>query len=261
MALAPTIEQKLQEGIKSRVKLFPDGDNRFRVYTPFVYDDGDHLGIVLKRDGRGWLLSDEGSTYMRLTLKIDEDSLFDPDGSRYRILLNALSSFEIEDRDGELAITVEGEDYGSALYKLVQGLIKISDLNYLSRERVTSTFIEDFQELISGIVPEERYRFNWHDKKLDPKKIYPVDCKINGMKKPLFIYALQNDQKVRTATIGIYKFREWKVPFQPIGIFEDQGEISKRSLEMFMDVCEILYPNINSSKQRVSNYLRENVSA
>lgn len=259
MISSSTIEQKLQEGIRSRVKLFPDGDNRFRVYTPFVYDDGDHLGIVLKRDDKGWLLSDEGSTYMRLTLKVDEETLFDPDGNRYRLLLNALSSFEIEDREGELAIEVEGEDYGSALYKLVQGLIKVSDINYLSRERVASTFIEDFQDLIAEVVPAERYKFNWYDNKLDPKKVYPVDCKINGMRKPLFVYALQNDQKVRTATISIYKFREWNIPFQPIGIFEDQGHINNRSLEMFMNVCEVLYPNINSNKQRISNYLKEKI--
>lgn len=260
MELKSVLEKKLRDGVKDKVRLFPDGDGRFRVYTPFVYDDGDHIGVVLRREHDGWLLSDEGSTYMRLTLKIDEDSLFDADGNRFKIIMNTLSSFEIEDRDGELTTSVQDEDYGSALYKFIQGIIKISDLNYLSRERVSSTFIEDFQELISDSVPENRYTFNWYDTKRDSKKIYSVDCRVNGMQKPLFIYALQNDSKVRNATIGVYKFKESGIPFQPVGIFENQSGIAKNTLDRFKDVCEITYPNIRNSKEQFSRYLKEKVS-
>lgn len=260
MVRTSAIEKKLQEGVRSRVRLYPDGEDRFRVSTPFVYDDGDHFGIILKKQGDGWLLSDEGATYMRLTLQVNEDSLFDPESSRYRVLQNALSSFEIIDRDGELTTSVNNEDYGEALYKLVQGLIKVSDIDYLSKEIVSSTFLEDFRDLISETVPEDRYKFRWHDKERDPKKAYSVDCKVNGMKEPLYIYALQSDLKVCNATIGIHMFRQWGIPFKPIGIFEDQSEVSKKSITQFMDVCEIVYPNINGSKARITKFLKESIS-
>ena len=43
--------------------------DRYQVFTPFLFDDGDHLVIVLKRNNSHWVLSDEGHTYMHLTYR------------------------------------------------------------------------------------------------------------------------------------------------------------------------------------------------
>ena len=52
--------------------------------------------------------------------------------------------FEVEDRSGELILDVSDVHYGEALYDFIQALLKITDVSYLSRERVQSTFMEDF---------------------------------------------------------------------------------------------------------------------
>ena len=44
--------------------------------TPFRFDDGDHIAIVLKKEQGRWLLSDGGHTYMHLTYDINEKKLF-----------------------------------------------------------------------------------------------------------------------------------------------------------------------------------------
>ena len=44
--------------------------------------------------------------------------------------------FGIEDREGELIVNVENELYGDALYSFIQGIIKITDVSYLSREKI-----------------------------------------------------------------------------------------------------------------------------
>lgn len=251
------IEKKVQEGIKSKVKLYPDGKNRYKVFTPFVYDDGDHLGIVLKKDTNGWVLSDEGATYMRLTLEIDEEKLFDPNGNRNRILVNTLSSYKIFDRNGELVTPVYKDDYGAALYRLAQGLIKVSDIDYLSREIVSSTFLDDFKELISESVSENRYDFNWYDSDLDIQKVYSVDCRINSMAKPLFVYALNNDAKVLKSALGIVKFRQWNVSFMPIGIFENRKSIANKTVNMFLDVCDRSYSSMEDNEEKIKEDLRE----
>jgi len=46
----------------------------------------------------------------------------------------------VEDRNGELVLDVQDERYGDALYSFVQALLKITDISYLARERVRSTF-------------------------------------------------------------------------------------------------------------------------
>ena len=84
-----------------------------------------------------------------------------------------------------------------------------SDDSYLSRERVRSTFMEDFRALLTEAVPEERRVFDWSDPERDPQGMYVVDCRINGMARPLFVNALPGDRKTRDATIMLLQFEKW----------------------------------------------------
>ena len=161
-----SIEKEFRQRICSLVRLESEGVGRYRVFTPFRFEDGDHLAIVLKRDSLGWTLSDEGHTYMRLTYDIDEDDLFS--GTRQQIISDALSGFQVEDREGELLLGIHDDKYGDALFSFSQALLKISDVSYLTRECVRSTFKDDFQRLLSEAVPEERRHFDWYETERDP---------------------------------------------------------------------------------------------
>ena len=130
------IEREFNAKVCEKLQITSEGSGCFRVFTPFMFDDGDHLSIVLKRDGDGWMLSDEGNTYMRLTYDIDEQDLYE--GRRQTIIANALSLFDVEDRDGELVIRVRDGMYGDALFSFAQAILKIADVAYLSSERVRS---------------------------------------------------------------------------------------------------------------------------
>jgi hypothetical protein len=248
-----TIEREFKEKVSNRLRLGTEGIDRFRVFTPFLFEDGDHLVIVLKRESAGWTLSDEGHTYMHLTYDLEEKDL--QKGTRQKIITNALSSFGVEDRRGELVMRIQDGGYGNALFSFVQALLKITDVSYLSRERVISTFLDDFREFISEKVPEAHRQFDWHDPKHDPEGKYVVDCRINNLPNPLLIYALPSDDKVRDATIGILQFERWRLPLRSVGIFEDQEQVNRKVLARFTDVCEKQYSSLAANKDRISLYL------
>lgn len=46
-----TIEQDFRQKVSAKVDLVAEGVDRFRVFTPFLFEDGDHLSIVLKKEG------------------------------------------------------------------------------------------------------------------------------------------------------------------------------------------------------------------
>ena len=250
-----TIEQDFRSKVCAQIRLEPEGMERYRVFTPFRFGDGDHLAIALKREEGRWILSDEGHTYMQLTYGLDEKSLHR--GTRQQIITNALSAFTVEDREGELMVTVRDERYGDVLFDFIQALLRITDVTYLTRERVKSAFMEDFRAFIEERVPETRRQFDWHHPQHDPEGKYTVDYRINGMARPVAVYALPNDNKTRDATITLLQFERWEIPFRSVSVFENQEEISRKVLARFSDVCDKQFSSLAANQARIARYLQE----
>ena len=252
-----SIEQDFIDKVSAKVRVLPDGRDRFRVFTPFRFDDGDHLAIVLKKEQGRWLLSDGGHTYMHLTYDIDERKLFS--GTREKIISNALSTFKVEDRFGELILEVKDARFGDALYAFAQALVKMGDVLCLSKEHVQSTFMADFQALFHEVVPEEKRDFDWNDPERDEEKKYTVDCRINGMPEPLFVYALFNNDRIRDATIKLQKVMQWDIPFRPLGIFQNREAANRQVVARFDDVCPARFSSLEADRQEIVDYLGENI--
>ena len=252
-----SIEQDFIKKVSEKIRVVPDGKDRFHVFTPFRFDDGDHISIALKKEQDRWLLSDGGHTYMHLTYDIDERKLFS--GTRERIISNALSTFKVEDRFGELILEVKDDRFGEALYSFAQALVRMGDVLCLSKDYVQPTFLDDFQLLLKGIIPENRREFDWYDEKYDSGKRYTVDCRINGLPEPIFVYALSNNDRIRDATIKIRQVMQWNIPFCPLGIFQDRESANQQVVGRFDDVCEEQFPKMEANKNKIIDYISERI--
>ena len=122
---ADRIERNFREKISKEVRLVAEGADRYMVFTPFHFDDGDHLTILLKRDGNNWVLSDEAHTLMRISFDADYEELERRIGQEF--IVATLADFQIEDRDGELIMDLTGKQYDVALCSYVQALLAISE--------------------------------------------------------------------------------------------------------------------------------------
>ena len=247
------LENSLQQAISGAVRLLAEGHNRFRIFTPFMFDDGDHFSIVAKMESGEWIFSDEGHTFMHLSYDIPTQSL--NTGTRAKIIANVLNGFGVREERGALVSPFDKDDMGAVFFSYVQALCKISDISYLTRERVASTFIDDCRRFFADFVPQERITADYTDDRIDAKGLYPVDYRINGMAVPLYVVAVNNDTKCQSATISLQYFRQHRVHYDSVVIFEDQEEVGRKPLAQLSDVVgkqfSSLPPNYDNIKQYV----------
>ncbi len=248
------LEAEFKRRVCEEIELQPEGVNRARVLTPFRFDDGDHIVVVLKRENSHWVLTDEGHSLMHISYWIDEEDLHK--GVRKEIIESSLSMFGVRSREGALVMSIQDKDYGGALYSFIQAVLKLGDLTFLTRERVQSSFLQDFRVYFSEQVPEERRVFEYHDSHNDPHKRYVVDCKVDSQVKPLFVFAANTDDRCNAATITCLQFERWGSAFDSLAILEDTEKLNGRVLDRLMDVCGKMFSNLPSNKDRIRELLQ-----
>jgi Domain of unknown function DUF1828 len=247
------LERSFKGLVSGQIDITPDGKNKFIIHAPFRFDDGDHFVIVLKNLGDGWFLTDEGHTFMHLSY-----SGFTINESRANLISQVVSAAFMEESRGELILHVAQDDFGSALFSFLQALTRIVEVSKWTREQVPATFSDDFKDLMSSIVPENRIEFDYSDPIHDPHARYKVDCRVNHMPTPLYVFAVANDLKCKDATITIHQLRGWKIKFDSMVIFDDQSSISRPTLARFSDVVGKQFSSIRS-KSEIEEYLRQHV--
>lgn len=247
-----SIKGDFKSRVCEQIDLEQEGENRFVVVTPFRFEDGDHFEIVLKREGDKWILTDEASTIMHLSYWLEEKDI--EAGKRKEIIDSSLSAFSLQNRDGELIIPVIEDRFGDALFNFVQGLTKVNDISFLSREVVKSTFMEDLMGFIKQHVDNTRLSFQWKDQERDPTGKYMVDCRINSMKRPLFVYGIPNQAKAHLATISLLRFERWGTPFRSLGVFEDQEEMDPKPVARFTDAVDKSFSSLRGNEENIVRF-------
>lgn len=256
MVSAAQIEADFRAKVSGHIRLTTDGKNRFRVFTPFRFDDGDNLAVVLKRIDSAWVLSDEGHTYMHLTYSLDHRDL--EQGNRRKLIDRALATFDVAEREGELVCTVSGDGFGDSLFSLVQAILRIADVTYLNRDVVKSTFVEDLKVTVRASVDDpDRVDFDWHDSDNDPDGTYPVDCRIEGNGKPMFVFGVNSDRKCGLVTQVIQHYLLIKKPFRSLAVYEKQEDLDRKAVARLTDVADKQYSSLNANRQQIGSFLAD----
>lgn len=250
------LREEFRRKVCEEVDVEDQGLHRYIIYTPFTFDDGDHFVVVLRREpDNRWVLTDEGHTFMHVSY----DNIDVSKGTRKSIIDRTLLRFAMTNELGELRLDVPDGAFGDALFSFLQGLTKITDTSFLTRERVRSTFMEDFRELMERKIPKPRLTLDYADPEHDERQLYSVDCRVNGTSRPLFVFAVNNDLKCSTAHTTILQFEKWGRKFSSMAIFEDQTQINRGILARFSDAVGKQFSDLGD-RSRIERFLDEMLS-
>ena len=235
------------------------GLERYEVITPFTFDDGDVLPIILKRKGDGWEITDEGRTFLYLSY-YDIDMNYE---TRKNVLSKILSSHFMEGGDdGILKMPrVSGEDLAHAVYTFAQGAIKASDFSMWKKEFTRSLFMEGFREFMEELGRTYPTEFQYHDKQLDPKKIYPIDCSLLlTNSKRVNLFAVSGDSKAKNSVITMMHYERFKAPFTNCVLFENEEVLARKTLIQVADVADKTFSSLEVARDRLRSYLEKNAA-
>ncbi|MBM2826234.1 MAG: putative cytosolic protein [Dehalococcoidia bacterium] len=252
------VESAFKKSVCDEIELAQSGISRYIVHTPFTFEDGDHYVVLLKETPDGIVLTDEGHTFMHLSYDVPQ---FDR-GNRRAIIDRVLSAYHVEDAAGELQLHIPAEQYGDALFSFIQAITRITDVTFLTRERVRSTFLDDFQELIKGVAQSHDVAFGYTHPVHDSGKRYSVDARINGtIERQILVFGIANDDQCRDATIILHQWEYWGEAFHSAAIFQDQAQINRVVLARFSDVVGHQFSSIETARGRLAQHPERLVSS
>ncbi len=245
------------EAVGAEVRVEPLGERELRVFVPFEFPDGDRLVIRLRQHpDRGYEWTDVGHTFMHLSYDLDVDAL--GSGNRKTLLEAIEQRAGVQDRSGELVLPTRSEVAAGDLFQFVQALLQISDLRFLSRELVRSTFSDDLKNLLEGGFAD-RVHFDYHDTEHDPEGRYRIDCLLNGLPRPLAVFGIGSDAQARDATITLLRFRNWKRDLFAVGVHEEVEKLTAKVAARLTDVIDKQFSSLAGNEPAIIDYCQREI--
>ncbi|MCC6126393.1 MAG: DUF1828 domain-containing protein [Pirellulales bacterium] len=223
------IINSLRNQLTDGLQIEQEDNDRIAVYTPFMYQDGDHVSFAVARDAATslWHLTDDGdvlthASYSGINL-LASDRV-----SRFR---ETVQFYGLRERRGELWMPIENDAFGDAFFTFTQACLDIVQLTKMPPERKERTPVNlrsFLRMLITQTIPHAEVVEKWYDETLDQERVYPVDLRIRGKNKPLFVYEITSDRHCLTSTVSCLHHKLLKQSdFIGVAIFDDEESIPR----------------------------------
>ncbi|MCB1528325.1 MAG: DUF1829 domain-containing protein [Hyphomicrobiaceae bacterium] len=134
-----------QKWLKDKTTLKSLHADWVEISTPFLDRHNDYILLYVKAVDGGYHITDDGHTIRDLVL-----SGCNLDTPKRRSLLQVtLNGFRIEERDDVLSVRASADNFALKKHSLLQAILAVNDLFYLSSATVLSLFKEDVERWLA----------------------------------------------------------------------------------------------------------------
>jgi len=238
------------------------GMNRTLLHTGHFFPDGDEFRIVLEYRGEeGWVITDDGHTAMWLSY---ED--FEITDSRKDILRRILNTNGVKFDEGEVYVECDENNAGRALKSLIQAIQQMSDLIFLRKETVRSTFNEELKEILHKSFGT-RCTLNVVRKIRDEEFVFDAYIEAGGTEgSSIYVLSVHAKDRGTEAYIALLNIeaerliegkgeyhRKPGAPYYMTVISDDAG-IPKKTMDRIINKSDIVHMGIADVIKKVNTY-------
>lgn len=229
-------DRDMESLFDGRVKVRARPGGVLQAYIPVFYEDGDMVSVYVEevRDDSAphLLLSDRGSTLMHLSYEYEIDT-----ENKRRIFHEIVEENGLEEREGRLLLSTSPERLAEDAVHFASTAAKVATMRYFSRAAVSSLFLE----LFDGFVMEQLSEFmpRKHVAPIVGRDELLVDYVLDlAGATPVFLFAVNNVDRARLATINLLEFKNAQLPFRSFVIHDDLNRLPKREQRLVTNAAD-----------------------
>lgn len=254
------LSKQLRRLICDGIEVIPKGVNSYQVLAPFYFDDGDGYVVYLKTDEEGIYLTDNGHTLMHLSYWLDTSQLTHDEGERGNLFNGVLKAYGVVYTGGRLTMRLPREpgSIGNYFLTYIQAITKITDIDYLSRERVRRSFLDDLIRFMKDTYGKNAQE-KWSNSRLDREGTYAVDIRLDLAKVPIYVYAAWSNERALNVVVSILTHKDWKESFRSLVIHEYVDELSKPNIRKVMDASDKQVSAFYGKQDEIKEYIEQEI--
>ena len=209
--------------------------------------DNDLFEVYFEIGNEGIVLSDAGTTLMRLSYTFDYET------EKRRELLNQIIFSHGGELKGDIIWKkINTSDFEKEVQDFIQILVKVSNMNIYSRETIRDLFFEEVETFVYTKLIKYKPEKDFYP--LGKAAPYKVDYKFNTLEKPLFMFAVNNSDKARLATITCLQLITNKMPFQSLVVFKNFEEISHPDQKRLLNAADKVFTVFENDEEEIVSY-------
>lgn len=225
----------------------------YKVLAPFFYEDGDMYDIFIEELGQGRIrISDYGLTLMKLSYGFDIDT-----EHKQEVLETIILQNRVQIDNGLIYLDIFPHQFAAGINQFAQVISKVTNMDIIGRELQKSMFPEMLHTFVTEFLKDFDVTENYtptSDGQLT------VDYKI-AAPRPIFLYGVGENAKASKVVISCLTFKNQKVPFRSLIVYEDMDRLSRFNRAQLTNVVEKQYYTLDGFREQGIDYIRDEISA
>jgi hypothetical protein len=235
-------QDALRQSLGQRIAFRDRAPGISQIIAPIFYEDGDMIDLFLDTRANNPNLvriTDSGLTRMKLSYTFDIDT-----PNKQKLFERILSENRVSYESGEIYLDATPEDLGISMLHLSQVIAKVSSLQYLKRQVITSLFYEQLGEFIhrdlAAFDPKPNYAPLQGRPELEADWVFPLGPR------PLYLFGVKDSSKARLSAISCLEFQKKDIVFRSVIVHEDFEALRKKDQSIITNASDKQFASLRA---------------